>query len=565
MNFNELNLYIDNQIDQEDNDKSRDHLFIEKVEEILYFQTPEQKTELFNINCDGVDIDGFLISDEVIRFTYVDYNKVAQAEPFDVEKFDEDLQKISKIKKQYSELEELIAEFDTEDPIFDVYNQFLEKPRTKIEIQLLTNKTIGRMGEMMLKGMEIDYGIKVVFYDSKKITEYLGKHNNEVLDVISFKGQKIEYVRVQQEQNDVYFFILPTITLAKLYDEFETRLLQDNVRLFLKTSGVNKGIKKTLERSPELFLSYNNGLSAVCKDIKFDANNNIESVKGLQIVNGGQTTASLHDAYKSNVNLEDSYVQVKLSHVKNTDNYVEMVTNIARYANTQNKVNNSDFISAHTFFIGFEKIASKEIIPCIDRNDLEHQIFFERMRGQAKIELGKVTKKTFEEKYLFTLDIKQIAQIENIWYGHPREASKGGEKSLQFFLDQVENIELSVETFRDIVARQLIVKHVEELMEYSEAPGNRYQTTSRSKKFGPIASSIKYYSLYRIFNKLNAVNSDLSVIYFAKSAKDFFEENYIMNVIDTTFKFFDKMQTEVNMIARNEETQNNFKEMFKLR
>lgn len=559
MDIQELYNRVESELLNEEIDKSQNELYLENIEEIIYTNTPELKSELLTINCNDAEVSGYLIHDNTLRLAYLDFDPDSDNQMLGAEELIKKLQKVCGIRTAMSSIEELSESFDREDPIYDVYEAILEIKNLKLEIIVYTNKRVSELMDLMIKGLEISEDISIRLEDRNTLISHF---NNYVAGdfIVDFSDYHVDTVEAKNDSCDVYFFTLPTIALAKLYDEHETALLQDNVRLFLKSSGVNKGVKKSLNETPELFLSYNNGLSAVCKEINFNEQGKISQITGLQIVNGGQTTASIHDAYKSNIDLSNSYVQVKLTHIKEEKNYKNMVINIARYANTQNKINNSDFISAEELFIEFEKRSFKETIPAIDSSDIDQKVFFERMRGQKKIELSKIGKKEFESKYVISLDIKSIAQIENIWEGYPSQAAKGGEKSLSFFVDNNKSTELTVDVYRKIIARQFIVKKVEEIMEQSEAPGTRYKTSNRSKNFGPIASSIKYYSLYAIFEQLKKLQISFTDIYLAKSFNGFLSDYEILKVIDNTFAFFDAYQTEINMLARNKETEAKYKD-----
>ena len=195
--------------------------------------------------------------------------------------------------------------------------------------------------------------------------------------------------------------VFPCELLANIYSEYKGRLLEQNVRSFLKaTGGVNKGIITTLIEKPEMFFAYNNGITAVASDIVMKKDKKgvlkIEKIKDLQIVNGGQTTAStlyarevgfnLFESGSKNkvlkkANLKKAFVQVKLSIVK-TEIMDETVKNISLYANTQNKVNAADFYSNHPFHIRIQDFSRRLSAPPKEGELLSTKWFYERARGQ---------------------------------------------------------------------------------------------------------------------------------------------------------------------------------------
>nr|MDT0666940.1 AIPR family protein [Micromonospora sp. DSM 115978] len=112
--------------------------------------------------------------------------------------------------------------------------------------------------------------------------------------------------------------VLPGRLLAELYDEYHSRLLQRNVRAFLQVRGkVNQGISETIRTQPGRFLAYNNGISATASEVKLTVDENgrtiIRSMRDLQIVNGGQTTASLHHAARRGADLSGVAVPAKIT------------------------------------------------------------------------------------------------------------------------------------------------------------------------------------------------------------------------------------------------------------
>ena len=108
----------------------------------------------------------------------------------------------------------------------------------------------------------------------------------------------------------------PGEALRLLYEKFGARLLEANVRSFLsvKGKGVNAGIQNTLRSAPERFMAYNNGIVIVADEMRLgkpgDGSAGIAWLKGLQIVNGGQTTASIYFAKKKYPDTDLSRVRV---------------------------------------------------------------------------------------------------------------------------------------------------------------------------------------------------------------------------------------------------------------
>lgn len=181
-----------------------------------------------------------------------------------------------------------------------------------------------------------------------------------------------------------FLLVLPGKVLAELYGSYGERLLEQNVRTFLQFRGkINKGIRNTIVNEPSMFFAYNNGLSATVEEVETSENDTrLVRVKNLQIVNGGQTTASIFTASrKEKADLENVYVQVKLSVVE-PDKVEEIVPRISEYSNTQNRVNAADFFSNHPFHLRIEEFSRRLWAPSPHGEIQETHWFYERARGQ---------------------------------------------------------------------------------------------------------------------------------------------------------------------------------------
>ena len=188
-----------------------------------------------------------------------------------------------------------------------------------------------------------------------------------------------------------YLAIIPGFALANIYEKFGSRLLEQNVRSFLQPTGkVNKGIRNTILKEPHMFLAFNNGIAATADSIELGKDSKgqgfvITKVNDLQIVNGGQTTASIyHTLKKDKADISKIFVQVKLSVVKNKDNFGAIVSRIAEYANTQNKVSVADLSSNKPYHVSIEKLSRSIFTPHSDKSTTQTKWFYERARGQYK-------------------------------------------------------------------------------------------------------------------------------------------------------------------------------------
>lgn len=206
---------------------------------------------------------------------------------------------------------------------------------------------------------------------------------------LDFQSEKMNYdvSFLERKNNDdvkYYLSIFPGDLIADLYNEYDTQLLENNVRVFLSLkSKYNRQMSKTISDTPDMFFSYNNGISATASSIKINTSTNkIESINDFQIVNGGQTTATLYHTKKHlKKPLTDIYVQVKITVLRKTDTYPTLISNISKFANSQTAVKPSDFWTNDSYLLDIEKLSLRN--PVQTEGSFIYY-FFERMAGQYK-------------------------------------------------------------------------------------------------------------------------------------------------------------------------------------
>lgn len=243
----------------------------------------------------------------------------------------------------------------------------------------------------------------------------------------------------------VFLAIIRGDALAKIYSEYGTRLLELNVRSFLQLKGgVNRGIRETLIHSPERFLAYNNGISATASKIDLvhhhDGSIAIKRIQDLQVVNGGQTTASIHSSFlKNEADLTQVFVQVKLT-VVTPEHLNEIVPEISRFSNTQNKVTVVDFSSNDPYHVELEKITRTLWAPAAQGSGQETKWFFERARGQYSDEMNRAGTPAKQRAFKVMYPTKQkflktdVAKWENSWVQKPWIVCRGAEKNFRAFM-----------------------------------------------------------------------------------------------------------------------------------
>lgn len=293
--------------------------------------------------------------------------------------------------------------------------------------------------------------------------------------------QELPMIQVagQNDIYDCYVGVIPGLLLAEIYKDEGQDLIQKNVRSFLQATGkINKGIKATLGKEPEMFMAYNNGISTIADSISIDEKKtgngivHIKEITGWQIVNGGQTTASIFNAYLNKQPLDSVNVQVKLSVIKNAEKAPEIAANISKYANSQNKINMSDFNANDDYHIKMEQISRRTYIP-VDKGKATDQWFYERARGQYMVELNRQTTAKAKNDFKQHIPKKRCvsktvaAKCLMAYMGYPFYVSKGLESNFVIFSDMVKNGEIpqpTPEVYIDMIAKVITFQQVDKVV-----------------------------------------------------------------------------------------------------
>jgi hypothetical protein len=247
---------------------------------------------------------------------------------------------------------------------------------------------------------------------------------------------------------ETFLAVIPGESLAKIFDKFGSRLLEGNVRGFLSVRGkINKGIRATILSQPERFLAFNNGVTATATSVQVDREGSLVSVENLQIVNGGQTTASLFQMLKSDKgaidNLKKTSVAMKLIVVA-PELSDELVPDIARFSNSQNKVTETDFFANSPFHRRMEEISKRLLAPAIDGKQVSTKWYYERARGSFENDRSRASSsapalRRFDDMYPRSqkIDKGELAKLHSIGNLKPHLARRGPAKNFQSFSNEV--------------------------------------------------------------------------------------------------------------------------------
>jgi hypothetical protein len=249
----------------------------------------------------------------------------------------------------------------------------------------------------------------------------------------------------QSAEYRVLMTVIPGDWLANIYEEYGSRLLERNVRSFLQFTGkVNKGMRDTVRDEPGRFLAYNNGISATASSVELvrlpDGGHGIARILDLQIVNGGQTTASLHRSWRTGLgDVSAVYVQAKITEVRG-NLLDELVPRISEYANSQNKIQIADLSSNVPFHIELESLSRNTWAPATAETARQTKWFYERARGQYSDALNRAPSRTEFQKMhppRQRFSKVELATYENTLAMEPHEVSRGAQKNFLRFMLRV--------------------------------------------------------------------------------------------------------------------------------
>lgn len=312
-----------------------------------------------------------------------------------------------------------------------------------------------------------------------------GKPRDElVVDFAEVSGAPLPCVFVPGENDDYDYALtaIPAEALRLLYEKFGARLLEANVRSFLsvKGKGVNAGIQNTLRSAPERFMAYNNGIVIVADEMRLgkpgDGSAGISWLKGLQIVNGGQTTASIYFAKKKYPDTDLSRVRVpaKIIVMRAQDSAKEeaLVSDISRFANSQNAVRQSDLSANKPFHVEIEKLSRSVYCP-----DGVSQWFYERASGSYNTLLAREGTTVAKLKALKDaiptarrVTKTDLAKYITAWDKKPDIVSLGSQKNFDKFMasltpaDGQEAPLPSVADFKAMIAKAKIYRDAQKLL-----------------------------------------------------------------------------------------------------
>lgn len=377
--------------------------------------------------------------------------------------------------------------------------QFIETHASSIgnlDVFLLTN-CVYKSNEVVEMNVTRVRETKVQVWDVERLYQLVDEMQGVDAFTINFVeqyGQTFEMMSVPtlRDQDgifDCYVGYIPGTLLAKVYKDLGQRIIERNVRSYLQAKGkVNKGIKDTLLNRPGMFIAYNNGISTTAEAAKltqiYEGRNvfRVDSLTGWQIVNGGQTTASLHHVWElGGTDLSGVFVQAKLTVLKTQDDDTanDLISRISQYANTQNKISFSDLGANDSIHIQLQQVSRSIWAPDPMGRKSDKKWYYERARGQYLVDINRQPTRAAKDKFKLqnpkqqVITKTQLAKYYMTWEQMPHIVSRGNEENFTQFVEYMEEHKptIDAEFFKTSIARGLIFSCCDQMVRKMDLPG----------------------------------------------------------------------------------------------
>ena len=436
----------------------------------------------------GIRVDGYggdpAVSDGVLSLIIADFNQTQEIATLTATDMNATFRRLSNFLERSldeafrNSLEESAPAFGLADLIAARWPSVSRVRLFLISNRVLSSRIDGReAGD--LHGVPVTYSV----WDLGRIHRYVisgHEHEDLMVSLDEFGGPLVVLpAHMEHADYESYLAVFPGSQLARIYDRWGARLLEQNVRVFLQARGnVNRGIRNTITNDPEMFFAYNNGITATAESMETVESPNgllLTGMRNFQIVNGGQTTASIHAALRNkDVDLDRVFVQMKLS-IVDPNRALEIVPKISEYANSQNRVSAADFFSNHPFHVTMEKFSRRLYAPSRDGSFKESKWFYERARGQYQEARGRLTQADrgkfdleYPKKQVFSKT--DLAKFLNVWREKPDTVSKGAQKNFADFASFIGDEwkkrpdDFNEMYYREAVAKVVVFRSVEQLV-----------------------------------------------------------------------------------------------------
>ncbi|MDR7237559.1 AIPR family protein [Neobacillus drentensis] len=389
------------------------------------------------------------------------------------------------------------------------HNKLIDKFRLIILTDGKLTSTISRIPNESVEGILCEHQIIDINYLYSIFMSENGSGSYEINLNIPFLE-----VHTQSDEYQSYLGIMDGEQLFKIYDDYGQKLLEENVRTFLQfRGGVNKGIRNTIQYKPDMFFAYNNGITATATNVE-TRDGKITKITDFQIVNGGQTTSAIYAAKKnSKIDISKISVQMKLSVVNNIEKKGEFVSSVSQYANTQNKVNKSDFFSNSPFHKEMKDYSKRIWVSSRGGSQKRTHWFYERVRGeylneQAYLTPAKKRQFQLENPKDKLIEKTFLAKSEIAWDRKPHIVSKGAQYSFEEFANSVTDtleknqMAITEKYFKDAVSRIILFRATEKIVSKASWYENAFRAQTVAFSIALLSHAIHKKKVFFDFSKI---------------------------------------------------------------
>ena len=388
---------------------------------------------------------------------------------------------------------------------YKVKNVFSSE-RPKLNFYIVSNKPLSSritdLEKIVINGVDINTHI----WDLSRFYQLYLQDTDTVDIEIDLSTNPINVLEASSSDEKIQIFlgVIPGHTLFNIFHTYGSKLLEQNVRSFMGAKNpANKGMKETVRTAPEKFIAFNNGISATAESViteNISGQLKITGMTNFQIVNGGQTTATIYAAGKERINLDKIYVQMKLVVVKH-ENAADLLIKISEFSNTQSKVQKSDFFSHHDYHRRMHDFSKRFAAPPQPNSVGLTKWYYERIRKQYLNDQSRLTaseQRAFQREYpkqqlLTKTDLgKYIITFDCL----PHVVCKGGEYNFVKFSEIIRAIwdkneaDINERYYKETIAKAIIWKNLNSLL-----AARSMQMTSPSK--------IGTYAISLLMNSIN--------------------------------------------------------------
>ena len=482
-------------------------------------QELEERGELIDPNTFSCEMRGS--SNRAIAFDAYGYDEADSSFVLLISDFQNTIEKTTltntRIDELYSRMRNFIIEAyngdirrfcDDANPVIDIAKELKARIGTgnlnseilKFKFFIITNSVLSHQVKTTNRDNILDRPVEINLWSLERFYQARMSNVSESIhiDCRDFGcDEGIQCLKANLGDNnayDSYMAIVPGKFLADIYLKHGSRLLEGNVRAFLSVRGkVNRKIRETIiGKHPENFFTYNNGIAVVAHSIELSEDKSrILSFNDFQIINGGQTTASLASVSvkkeAGDANFAKIFVPMKLTVLniegdlseEEENKYNDITQQISKSANCQNPVSDADFFSNDPFHRIMEELSLKHMAPPVNGSPHQTIWYYERSKGRWEQDQMKMTE---AQRYRYRLKTpknqvvkkEKLAKCLNSIYMNPHIVCAGSANNMKAFAGIISDLyEKSKENineffFKKGIAAVILFDDVDRIVNKSE-------------------------------------------------------------------------------------------------